>query len=346
MSDYKEKMSCDVVQDLLPLYQDGACSEASRQMIAEHLRECQKCQSVVDCLKNTTVDDQLLDEKNSVLQEHAKKTRKRTYTIGVVTAAVLMVPVIVCLICNLAIGHSLDWFFIVLASLAIFASITVVPLVVEKNAGLWTLGCFTGSLLSLLLVVNIYTGTNWFVLAAVPIIFGLSVLFAPYVIKRIKLPLALANKKGLLVMIWDTLWLYAIILSVGWITNVDEYYWHNAIAITAYCVLLPWVLFLIIRYSKMPGKAKESKMHGLIKGGLCIIVSGVYMTITNNVINKIIGGGTYWSFKHTDFSNWNTVATANANIWTIILLTTVTIGLFLIVAGVIVQGIKQKNQPS
>ena len=341
MSNYKEKISCDIIQDLLPLYQDGACSEESMKMIEEHLRECQACQSVADCLKNTEVDDQLTKEKNSVLQTFAKKERKRTFTIGIVTAAVLMIPVIVCLICNLAIGHSLDWFFIVLASLAVFASITVVPLVVEKNAGLWTLGCFTGSLLLLLLVIAIYTGGSWFLLAAVPIIFGLSVLFAPYVVKRIKLPSALQNKKGLLVMIWDTIWLYGIIIVVGLMSASSKGYWENALAITAYCVILPWVLFLIIRYSRLPGKAKDSKLHGLIKGGICVIVVGVYMTITNNVINGIIGGGTYWNFAQVDFSDWSTVTTANANIWWIILISTLTIGAGLIIAGIIVQGSKK-----
>lgn len=336
MSDYKEKISCDVVQDLLPLYQDGACSGASSQMIEEHLRECQACQSVADCLKNTEVDEQLTQEKNSVLQTFAKRERKRTFTIGVVTAAVLMIPVIVCLICNLAIGHSLDWFFIVLASLAIFASITVVPLVMEKNAGLWTLGCFTGSLLLLLLVVNIYAGGRWFLLVAVPIIFGLSVFFAPYVVKRIKLPDALGNKKGLIVMVWDTLWLYAIILVVG-LTAKGSGYWRNAIPITAYCVILPWVLFLIIRYGKMAGKAKNNKLHGLIKAGICTIFVGAYMTITDNVVNYIIGGRIYWHFVDVNFSNWSTVTTVNANIWMITLISTTVIGILLIIAGIIVQ---------
>lgn len=341
MSDVKEKISCDVVQDLLPLYQDGACSEESKRTIEEHLRGCQKCQSVADCLKNTEVDDQLTEEKNDVLQRFAKKERKRTYTIGVVTAAVLMVPIIVCLICNLAVGHSLDWFFIVLASLAVFASITVVPMVVEKKAGLWTLLCFTGSLLLLLLVIVIYTGGSWFLLAAVPIIFGFSVLFAPYVLKKINLPSALANKKGLIAMIWDTLWLFAIIMVAGWASK-DTAYWEIAIPITAYCIILPWALFLVIRYGKHFGKASNSKMHGLIKGGICTIIVGVYMTITNNVINSIIGGGTTWHFNNVNFKDWTTLAAVNANIWVISLISTVTVGLILIIVGLIVQ--KSKNR--
>ena len=31
---------CEIVQDLLPLYVDGACSESSAEMVREHLESC------------------------------------------------------------------------------------------------------------------------------------------------------------------------------------------------------------------------------------------------------------------------------------------------------------------
>ena len=31
---------CDIVRDILPLYVDGACSEASAEMVKEHLNAC------------------------------------------------------------------------------------------------------------------------------------------------------------------------------------------------------------------------------------------------------------------------------------------------------------------
>ena len=37
------KTNCDIVQDLLPLYCDGACSAESRRLVDEHLRECPAC---------------------------------------------------------------------------------------------------------------------------------------------------------------------------------------------------------------------------------------------------------------------------------------------------------------
>ena len=64
--------------------------------------------------KNTRIDEKIEKERDTILSAHAKKERKVTYTVGVITAGILMIPMIVCLICNLVIGHALDWFFIVL----------------------------------------------------------------------------------------------------------------------------------------------------------------------------------------------------------------------------------------
>lgn len=39
------KLTCDIAQDLLPLYEDGVCSAGSRTAVEEHLKECRSCQN-------------------------------------------------------------------------------------------------------------------------------------------------------------------------------------------------------------------------------------------------------------------------------------------------------------
>ncbi len=34
---------CEVVQDLLPLYEDGCCSRQSRELVEAHLETCEAC---------------------------------------------------------------------------------------------------------------------------------------------------------------------------------------------------------------------------------------------------------------------------------------------------------------
>ena len=39
------KISCEIISDLLPLYHGGVCSTESKQMIEEHLSNCEKCRT-------------------------------------------------------------------------------------------------------------------------------------------------------------------------------------------------------------------------------------------------------------------------------------------------------------
>lgn len=332
MSENKIRYECELIQDLLPLYQDNVCSNRSKIAVEEHLEECESCRNHMQQLKSTVYDEILTKEKNDVLDTHAKKERRRSTTIGLATAGVLMIPVIVCLICNIAIGHALDWFFIVLASLLLVASITVLPLLVQEKRLFWTILGFTGSLLLLLLVTCIYSRGNWFFLATVPVIFGLSIVFMPYIVYQMNLPDYLKKKKGLLVMTWDTVWLYAIIFICG-LHSTTERYWSIALPITSFCALLPWVIFLCIRYTKA---------HPLVKAGCVTIISGAFISIVSDVTNGIVDGGIYIRMLDADFSDWDSLVTINGNIMLIILITSIVVGIILIGIGAVLKSKKHE----
>ena len=70
------KYDCEVVQDLLPLYQDGACSDNSRKVVEEHLKDCSGCRDMAEKLKNYEVDERLIQEKENILRlNKGKKVR-------------------------------------------------------------------------------------------------------------------------------------------------------------------------------------------------------------------------------------------------------------------------------
>lgn len=41
------KLPCEMVQDILPLYHDGVCSEVSKTLVGEHLKDCGDCSRVL-----------------------------------------------------------------------------------------------------------------------------------------------------------------------------------------------------------------------------------------------------------------------------------------------------------
>lgn len=47
------KYPCDMIQDLLPLYLDGVCSEESRKAVEQHLSECLSCKGFYAAMSET-----------------------------------------------------------------------------------------------------------------------------------------------------------------------------------------------------------------------------------------------------------------------------------------------------
>ncbi len=174
---------CEVIRDLLPLYADDVCSGRSRELIEEHLQECPDCSAMLEKLRTHEIETDLQEEKEQVIEYQAKRFRRRSATVGSVVSGLFMIPVVVCLIVNLASGSPLGWFFIVLAGLAVAASLVIVPLMMPENKLFWTFCAFTMSLLLLLAVTCFYSHGNWFFTAASAVLFGLSVCFLPFLIR-------------------------------------------------------------------------------------------------------------------------------------------------------------------
>ena len=316
------KYQCDMVRDLLPLYHDNVCSQASKEIVEEHIEECSECKSLLEQINDNTYDGHLQEERKNIIGHYAQKVKRKSLLVGVAIAALLCIPILVCLIVNLSTGHALDWFFIVLTALLVFASLTVVPLVVEGNKGIWTLGSFTASLMLLLLTCCLYTGGNWFLVTMIPILFGLSVVFLPYVMHKIQLKGFAASNKGLIVMIVDTILLYAVIVASGLYANPVGY-WGSALLITTVCLLLPWFIFVAVRYIKA---------NGLIRAGICCVFGSVFISLNNDIIRLILEG--YWEFSlsSANLLAWN-MNTTDSNITLLVLLSLCIVGAILLIFG-------------
>jgi len=277
------KLTCEVIRDLLPLYYDGVASAESKQAVEEHLAECGACRVELAKIGDRTLDDTIKGERDGVVARHAKAEKRKSLAVGAAIAGVLAIPVLVCLIVNLVTGHALDWFFIVLTSLMTLASLTVVPLVVTEERLLWTLGSFTASLLLLLLTSCIYSGGGWFLVAAIPVVFGLCVCFLPYVAYRLPLKGFAARNKGLLVMAVDTALLFAVVIAgVVYASSpgAPSALW-TGLKLTLVPLLLPWGLFLVLRYARA---------NALTRAGIAVIYGGVFLCLIDSVIDWILDG--------------------------------------------------------
>ena len=192
---------CDVIRDLLPLYTDDACSTASRELVEAHVRSCAECRTMLARMRNSEIEQDLQAEKQDVIRYGEKRFKRRSAAVGTLIAGLFMLPVLVCLIVNLASGHALDWFFIVLAALVVAASLIITPLVVPEDKLFWTFCGFCVSLVVLLAVICLYSGGHWFWIASSAALFGLAVIFLPFVVKAKPVRRLLGNANRALVVL-------------------------------------------------------------------------------------------------------------------------------------------------
>ena len=71
------KYNCKVIQDLLPLYTDGICSDVSAQIVEEHLKECASCEKIAKELQDDSVEKTLGKECDHVVLSHEKKSKQK-----------------------------------------------------------------------------------------------------------------------------------------------------------------------------------------------------------------------------------------------------------------------------
>lgn len=57
------KMNCDIIQDLIPSYVDGICSDATKEYVEEHVRECNQCRKQVEIYRDTEISDHNIEQK-------------------------------------------------------------------------------------------------------------------------------------------------------------------------------------------------------------------------------------------------------------------------------------------
>ena len=269
------KYECDVIEDLLPLYQDGACTNATIRAVEEHLAECPKCTELLKKLKDTSIDDVIWKEKENVIGSQSKYFKRKSALAGSIVGGIFALPILICLIVNLATGQGLTWFFIVLAAMLIPTSLFVVPLIATKNRMFLTMISFTASIIILIAVCCIYSGGNWFFLVASAVLFGLTICFAPFIACRRPVNAYLKNCKGLAAMCAYTVTFLLMMLCIGFY----EYYpgiFTEMFSVSILLLLEVWALFLIIRY--LPA-------NGLVKAGVCIASLSALSYFSNEALS-------------------------------------------------------------
>ena len=99
------KIPCEIIRDLLPLYQDDICSEKSRNAIEEHIKECESCRKYLKKMEGEILIEtdriESTDEEWKGFREFSEKVsrklnRRIVMACGVVFLICMMLTVVLC----------------------------------------------------------------------------------------------------------------------------------------------------------------------------------------------------------------------------------------------------------
>lgn len=100
------KTSCNVIQDLLPLYCDGACSDESRHLVEEHLKECGQCRETYELMQAALPARAVPAEDGQAAHAAAAAWRKGTHQ-AACRAYFIVLAIVVAVIAAVCLHHGL-----------------------------------------------------------------------------------------------------------------------------------------------------------------------------------------------------------------------------------------------
>lgn len=305
MNERQEKPAdtCAVVRDLLPLYIDGACSAASVAMVEAHLADCPACRQLATDLKAAEIETEMDAEKAGVLARHRRAERRTAWRAGVIIAWLLMIPVVIAAVVALLGGAEAGVPVVLAAAMALVASLTVVPMMAKQNRLAKAILVGTAAVVLIEIAVGAFYG-GAIIDTVAGTIFGISLVFLPLAIRGMALPPVLADKKALVIIAWDTLWLYLTILAVS-LANGDMAGCREAVVTATVFVVPAWLTFFA---------ATRQRVNRLQKAGFITLVWGVWLGIVNDVMNLALTGRIGFTMARMNLRDWTSNTMFNANI--------------------------------
>ncbi len=99
----KDKITCGVVRDLIPLVADEVCGEESRAAVEEHVKTCESCAKALSDARAATPAP-VTDEKAAKGFKKALKKEGRRFRLWQIAAAVL--AAVLMIVCTGIVAHS------------------------------------------------------------------------------------------------------------------------------------------------------------------------------------------------------------------------------------------------
>ena len=179
-----------------------------------------------------------------------------------------------------------DWFSMAGMSVLFGLSLFILPVVLRQLP----LPVLEGRRLSVYLVVEtallelllltgcLYSGGDWFPMAAVGVLFGLSMFIVPVLLWQLPLGAFAARNKLLVWFIVETALLF-VLLAVGQWYSGGHWLWSIGVPVSLVGLALPWGLMAVGRYLPLGPWAR---------GSLCFVWLGLWMWLSPWAVDRVM----------------------------------------------------------
>ena len=223
------------------------------------------------------------------------------------------VALITCFICNLAVNHTLSWFFVVLA--ALICAFTFVPTVTSFFETKKLLAFSVSTYLSICLLLftcAVYTnGLSWFLTACIGILMGYVLLFVPILLSK-------TNYSRYKFIISFTATLVLTVLMMIHIRIWHPFMLGNAMLLAVYS-FVPVIACAVICLFRV---------NIFLKAGICTAIIGITLYCANHVIATLFGPPNNKPYQ-VDFQNWEQCLDGNVQFIMLMLFLLVSVVLFM-----------------
>lgn len=213
------------------------------------------------------------DESARLQARQAGMWRRTTKGVHLFCTAIYVVAPVTCFICDLAVFHTLDWFWIVLAALMLAFSFTNLPAMVGKNKLPICLGAATGSLVLLMLACWLYAGGWWVLGGAAITAVCLALPWSWWAIWRFY-----GKHVPLLCMAAFSVWVFLLLAVIRAFTG-GAWLLGFAYPIAAFGVGYAWLYFAAISWSSV---------GAWLKTALCALLSAFAVPLANSLIAALL----------------------------------------------------------
>lgn len=252
------------------------------------------------------------------------------------------VALIPCFICNLAIGKTLSWFWIVLASLLLAFTFTNLPSLIKRHKLiLLTLSMYL-ALCVLLATCALYTGGDWFWIPVLSVLLGLLIVFTPIYIAKYDVFARVRKYNDFISVAVDFVMLNILLGAINVYTAVNGYasirLWYFSIAlpivVTVYLILN---LFLCVRFLRINKLLKTSVILSMVSA---LYVPVGFIKVKNPALQAEIDDANIFA---ADFSNWQSSIFIERNVHCIVFLSLLGVAAIFLLAGLL-YGLKKKHR--